>query len=185
MAALMGHDELLKAQQPNPVTAIDILLNPDATMLNHIQAANARLLKSFPGGFVLDQTHQPHISCLQRYVRTADLDKVFNAVGRVLANENPAQWKLRHGEQAAQDVAPEALSGIPQLLSAAHGLDIELPQMMIKVLVHQDGPLVGRERAEKTVWVFGAAIRSGGNEPTNQSEQSLSFDVQISRIFHD
>jgi hypothetical protein len=27
-------------------------------------------------------------------VRTADLDKVFEAVGRVLAKENPAQWKL-------------------------------------------------------------------------------------------
>jgi hypothetical protein len=93
--ALLGRDELLKAQQPHAVTAIDILLDPDATMLQHAQAANARLLKSFPGGFALDETHQPHISCLQRYVRTADLDKVFDAVGRVLAKENPAQWKLR------------------------------------------------------------------------------------------
>jgi hypothetical protein len=56
---------------------------------------------------------------------------------------------------------------------------------MIKMLVHQNGPLVRRELAEKTVWVFGAAIRPGGNEPTHQSEQSLSFDFQISPIFHD
>jgi len=57
--------------------------------------------------------------------------------------------------------------------------------MMIKMLVHQDGPLVRCERTEKAVWVFGAAIRSGGNEPTDQSEQSLSLDFQISLIFHD
>ena len=65
------------------------------------------------------------------------------------------------------------------------GLDTELPQMMIKMLVHQDGPFVWRELAEKTVRVFGAAIRPGGNEPIDQSEQSLSFDLQISLISHD
>jgi hypothetical protein len=36
---------------PNPITAIDILLEPDATMLRHAQANNARLLKVFPKGF--------------------------------------------------------------------------------------------------------------------------------------
>src|SRR5215471_487978 len=65
------------------------------------------------------------------------------------------------------------------------GLDTELPQMMIKMLVHQDGPFVRRELAKKTVRVFGAAIRSGGNEAIDQSEQSLSFDFQISLISHD
>jgi len=64
-------------------------------------------------------------------------------------------------------------------------LDTELPQMMIKMLVHQDGPFVRREPAEKTVWVFGAAVRPGGTEPIDQSEQSLSFDFQISLISDD
>jgi hypothetical protein len=32
------------------VTAIDILLEPDATMLKHVGAANARVLKVFPKG---------------------------------------------------------------------------------------------------------------------------------------
>ena len=41
----------------NPVTAIDILLEPDATMLQHAAANNARLLKVFPKGFALDATH--------------------------------------------------------------------------------------------------------------------------------
>ena len=47
--------------QQNPVTAIDIALEPDATMIQHAKAANARLLKSFPKGFALDETHHPHI----------------------------------------------------------------------------------------------------------------------------
>ena len=59
------------------VTAIDILLEPDATMLKHAEAANARLLNVFPKGFSLDATHRPHITIAQRFVRTADLDKVY------------------------------------------------------------------------------------------------------------
>jgi phosphoglycolate phosphatase-like HAD superfamily hydrolase len=82
-------------QKTNPVTAIDILLDPDATMIKHAEAANARLRESFAEGFALDETHQPHISCLHRYVKTADLDKVYEAVGKILAGEKPAAWKLR------------------------------------------------------------------------------------------
>jgi phosphoglycolate phosphatase-like HAD superfamily hydrolase len=77
------------------VTAIDILLEPDATMLKNAEAANARLRKSFPGGFALDETHQPHISCLQRYVKTEDLEEVYAAVDQVLAEERPNDWKLK------------------------------------------------------------------------------------------
>ena len=45
----------MPAQDPqSPITAIDILLEPDATMLGHAQANNARLLKVFPKGFALD-----------------------------------------------------------------------------------------------------------------------------------
>src|SRR5262245_26296901 len=76
------------------VTAIDVVLEPDATMVRHAEAENQRLLKVFPKGFALGPTHHPHISCLQRYVRTADLDKVYKAVGRVLSEENPTTWKL-------------------------------------------------------------------------------------------
>jgi hypothetical protein len=78
----------------NDVTAIDILLDPDATMIKHANAANARLLKSFPKGFTLGGAHAPHITVLQRYVRTADLPKVFAAADKVFAKENPTDWKL-------------------------------------------------------------------------------------------
>jgi hypothetical protein len=81
--------------QQNPVTAIDIALEPDATMIQQAEAANARLLKIFPKGFSLDATHHPHISILQRYVRTADLDKIYAAAGKVLADEKVTSWKLK------------------------------------------------------------------------------------------
>src|SRR5262250_1327656 len=81
--------------QQSPVTAIDIALEPDATMVQHAMAANARLLRSFPKGFALDETHHPHVTMLQQLVRTADLDKVFTAANAVLAKEKPAAWTLK------------------------------------------------------------------------------------------
>jgi hypothetical protein len=77
------------------VTAVDILLEPDETMIKNAVAANKRLLKVFPKGFALGKTHAPHISTLQRYFKTADLNKVYEAVGKVLADEKPAGWKLK------------------------------------------------------------------------------------------
>jgi hypothetical protein len=70
---------------PSPVTAINILLEPDAAMLQRAEANNARLLKVFPKGFALDARHCPHITLLQRFVRTADLGKIYAAAGKVFA----------------------------------------------------------------------------------------------------
>jgi hypothetical protein len=95
LASLLGTSQPVAAGDPNPVTAIDILLEPDATMVRHAEAANQRLLKEFPKGFALGKAHHPHISCLQRYVKTADLDKVYQAVGKVLAEQKPTAWKLK------------------------------------------------------------------------------------------
>ena len=81
--------------QENPVTAIDIALEPDAAMLQHAEATNARLRAAFPEGYALDATHRPHITILQRFVDTAALDEVYAAVGAVLAAENPAEWTLK------------------------------------------------------------------------------------------
>src|ERR1700759_3152286 len=81
--------------QQNPATAIDIALEPDATMVQHAMDANARLRKAFPKGFALDKTHHPHISMLQQFVRTADLDKVYAAANAVLAKETPRAWILK------------------------------------------------------------------------------------------
>ena len=76
------------------VTAIDILLLPDETMVDHAQANNARLRANYPAGFALDAEHRPHITLLQRYVRTNDLDQVFAAVQRVFDEQRPVGWDL-------------------------------------------------------------------------------------------
>lgn len=83
------------AQQATPaVTAIDILLEPDNTMLQHSQAVNDRLLKVFPKGFALDATHRPHITLVQRFVLTENLEKVYAAVGKVFASTDVTGLKL-------------------------------------------------------------------------------------------
>jgi hypothetical protein len=79
---------------PTPVTAIDVVLEPDATMLRHAEANNTRLLKVYPKGFALDAAHRPHITMIQRFVRTADLDKVYAAAERVLARANVTGMRL-------------------------------------------------------------------------------------------
>jgi hypothetical protein len=79
---------------PNSITAIDILLEPDATMVQHAQAVNDRLLAVFPHGFSLDASHRPHVSMYQCYVHTADLDQVFAAADKVMAAGNITSLKL-------------------------------------------------------------------------------------------
>jgi len=82
------------AAEQNPVTAIDILLEPDAIMLRHAQHNNARLLKVYPKGFALDEAHRPHITLLQRFVRTIDLNHVYAAAEKVLAGANVTRMQL-------------------------------------------------------------------------------------------
>ena len=85
----------LSHAQENPVTAIDIALEPDATMVRQAEADNARLLKAYPEGFALDATHHAHITMLQQFVRTADLKKVYSAANAVLAKEGVASRRLK------------------------------------------------------------------------------------------
>jgi hypothetical protein len=95
--AFLGNAEaqqiVLASDQP-PITAIDILLEPDATMLQHCEANNARLLKVYPKGFALDVEHRPHITMLQCFVRSADLEKVYAAEEKVFAAANIKAMKL-------------------------------------------------------------------------------------------
>jgi 2'-5' RNA ligase len=111
LGLMLASTQVSVAQQ-NPVTAIDIALEPDATMIQHATAANARLLKSFPKGFTLDETHHPHISMLQQFVRTGDLEKVFAAANAVLAKEKPTTWTLKAIKYYYIASPPIGLAGI-------------------------------------------------------------------------
>ena len=96
----------------HPVTAIDIALKPDAAMVRRAQAANARLLKAYPEGFQLDATHHPHMTMIQRFVRTADLAKVHAAADAVFAKEEVANWRLKAIRYYYIPAPPLGIAGI-------------------------------------------------------------------------
>jgi hypothetical protein len=110
-AATLGNEGIPGAVQ-NPITAIDILLEPDATMIQHAQADNARLLQNFPKGYSLGGEHAPHISMLQRYVYTADREKTFAAAATAFAKEDPTNWKLKAFKYYYIPAGPIGLGGI-------------------------------------------------------------------------
>lgn len=110
LVSLLNYAEPCSAQ--NGVTAIDVALEPDATMIRHAKANNARLLKVYPAGFALDATHNPHITLLQQFVRPADLDKVYAATGKALAGEYPTSWKLKAFKYYYIPMPPLGAAGI-------------------------------------------------------------------------
>lgn len=81
-------------QSADALVAIDILLEPDSTMADRARAENARLRKDYPEGFALDATHAPHISVLQCYVRTSDLDRVFSVLEQAARARKPEGMEL-------------------------------------------------------------------------------------------
>ena len=94
------------------VTAINILLEPDATMLQRCESNNARLRKVFPKGFPLDATHRPHVTLLQRFVPTADLDKIYAAAGKVLARTDVLGLRMEAFKYYYIPSGPIGLAGI-------------------------------------------------------------------------
>ncbi|MGZ8097074.1 MAG: hypothetical protein ACXWUD_12615 [Methylosarcina sp.] len=94
VGSLLDYMEKAGAES-KPITAINIALNPDASMIQRAETANARLRKDYPEGFALNATHRPHITLLQRYVFTESLDKIYTAVGQVLTHERVVDWKLK------------------------------------------------------------------------------------------
>jgi hypothetical protein len=134
----------------DPVTAIDILLEPDATMLKQAEANNARLLKAFPNGFALDAAHRPHITLIQRFVRTEDLDKVYAAAEKVLAGANVNAMKLeafkyyyvRSGETGLAGISakptPELLKLQENIIAAVAPFTVETGTIDAFTAKHDD-----------------------------------------------
>ena len=76
------------------VTAINVALEPDEATRHRACDLNARLRKAMPEGFALDDTHAPHITVVQRYVRTPELHNVLNAVSSVVAGADLTALEL-------------------------------------------------------------------------------------------
>jgi phosphoserine phosphatase len=77
------------------LVAIDVLLEPDHTMVERSNAVNARLRGNYPAGYPLDATHAPHVTLLQRFVQAKDLDAVTAALTKVFATERPTDLQLK------------------------------------------------------------------------------------------
>lgn len=76
------------------VIAIDVVLLPDAKMLDFSKAANAKLRSNYPAGYTLGGDQASHISLVHRYVREKDLPSVEQAVAKMAAKERPLEWPL-------------------------------------------------------------------------------------------
>ena len=132
------------------ITAIDILLRPDATMLARAAASNARLLEAYPQGFALDAAHTPHITMLQCFVRTADLEKVYAAEEAVFAATNVTAMKLEafkyyYAPAGATGVAgisakptPEILKLQADIIAAARPFMVETGPIGAFTAPHED-----------------------------------------------
>lgn len=77
-----------------PIVAIDVLLEPDAAMVQTAQRVNAKLTAAYPDGYSLDESHAPHITLLQRYVRESDLEAIYAKLSKVLSPERMGAMRL-------------------------------------------------------------------------------------------
>jgi hypothetical protein len=94
------------------IVAIDILMEPDDAMIKRAQAVNSRLLKAFPKGYSLDETHRPHLTTVQQFVRSEKLDALYETVGDVIKKANPAAWDLKAFKYYYLPTGENGLAGI-------------------------------------------------------------------------
>jgi phosphoserine phosphatase len=101
--------------------AIDVLLQPDSTMIGKSGEINARLRGNYSAGYELDAAHAPHITLLQRFIRASDLDAVTAAVKKVIVSERPTELQLKakglnHVMWAGQAVTAFIVERTPELM---------------------------------------------------------------------
>jgi 2'-5' RNA ligase len=77
------------------LVAIDVLLEPDAEMVETARAVNEKLRRAYPAGYSLDASHAPHVTLLQRYVRESDLKAISAVVAKTLEREPLQNLRLR------------------------------------------------------------------------------------------
>jgi hypothetical protein len=87
---------IVAAKAQSDLLAIDILLDPDQTMLDSAKVYNHLMQQNYsgPGSFTLDEIHNPHISVLQCFIKSSDLEKAKTAVAAVVDSEKPATEEL-------------------------------------------------------------------------------------------
>lgn len=115
-------------------TAVDFLIVPDDTMMALARDWNARLRQSVPGGFALDQNHTPHITLLQRYLRTDQLDAAFAAAAAAFAAVPATDLHLTAVKLAHMTVATAPRVGLAGLLIKAGPSVLALQSALLDAL---------------------------------------------------
>ena len=87
-------DPALAKPEDDRVIAIDVLLLPDATMVDHAKEANTLLRTNYANGYTLGGTQTAHITLLHRYVHEKDLPEIEAAVAKVSEAASPLDWEL-------------------------------------------------------------------------------------------
>ena len=80
----IGPLSTVNAADSGRVVAIDVLLRVDAVTAEKARAVNQQLRKAYPRGYSFDAAHIPHITLVQRYVRTQDIEAISAAVAKVV-----------------------------------------------------------------------------------------------------
>ncbi|WP_063710383.1 2'-5' RNA ligase family protein [Schlesneria paludicola] len=150
------------SQRVHDVTAIDILLAPDQLMLDRARGANDRLCGNYPNGFQLDAIHAAHITLLQRFVRTSELERVQAAVAEVLRNETPTAWTFKATGYYDIPVEKLGLAGI--VVERSHDL-MRLQQKFIDAV----SPFTSEKGTAESF-----ALRSDG-ATISQSQQTIRY----------
>jgi 2'-5' RNA ligase superfamily len=96
LALILFSSSFKYALAQSGITAIDILLEPGQTMLDSAKAYNGMMQNNYSGSgsYSLDAAHTPHITVLQCFVNTADLEKVYATVAKVVKKEKPTNEKI-------------------------------------------------------------------------------------------
>jgi hypothetical protein len=113
------------------ITAIDVLLDPDRQMVSRAAAVNASLRDLYPSGFALDADHAPHVTVLQRFVRTDALQDVETAVRATVASFPIETFRLEARRFYYLPWADLGLAGITIAPTAAL---LELQQHLVDAL---------------------------------------------------
>ena len=69
--------------------AIDVALLVSDSELTLLRKRNLDLLKSYPDGFSFDETHFPHVTLIQRFVKTSDLAQIIECVQEIFLRFAP------------------------------------------------------------------------------------------------
>lgn len=74
------------------IIAINIALVPEANMTNYAKNINQELRKIYPQGFELNDSHHPHITLLQQYVKKDDLENIYRDLSGILTTTTTEKW---------------------------------------------------------------------------------------------